>query len=415
MAKLLMMPKMGFDMEQGKIVRWLKEEGDVLKRGEKVAEIETEKVTIEVETFDDGLLHTIVAKEGEEVPVGQPIAVVSQPGEDVDLQALEVDIKGAGDSGIASPQENSPQIIEVADLQRTPPESGRVRASPLARRLAAEHGLDITRIAGSGPKGRIERRDIESAKAMASQDDPDSSLTPSAEVDSAFEDVELDKMRSAIARAMTQSKPGAPHFYVTMPIDMGAALALRKQLVELAPDEPSEPSVNDMVVRAVAFTLRNVPALNAWYLDGKVRHFHGIHVGVAVSLGQGLVVPVVRNTDKMSIYGLASATKALIERTREGRNRPDDFDGATVTISNMGALSREVEEFSAIINPPQAAILAVSAIIRQPVVRDNELGVADIMRVTLSVDHRVGDGSKAVEFLTEFKRLMEIPPSLLIS
>ncbi len=407
MAKTLMMPKMGFDMEQGKIVRWLKQEGDAVKRGEKVAEIETEKVTIEVENFDDGILHTIVAQEGEEVPVGQPIAVVAQEGEAVDLAALNITVSAAPATATTAPAEAAASDGAAVEAPAPAAPAGRVRASPLARRLAAEYGLDLASITGSGPLGRIERRDVEAARAAP----PVPAVTAAAGPE--YEDLEPTRMRAAIARAMTLSKPGAPHFYVTVPLDMGAALALRKQLVALAPDEAAQPSLNDLVIAGVARTLRNVPDLNAWFIDGKVRRFRRVHVGVAVSLDDGLVVPVVPDTDTKSVYQLATETKALIERTRSGRNRPQDFEGSTFTISNMGALTRDVEEFSAIINPPQAAILAVAASIRQPVVRDDRIATADIMRVTLSVDHRVGDGAKAVAFLVELKRIMENPLLLL--
>ena len=419
MAKTLMMPKMGFDMEQGKIVRWLKQEGAAVKRGEKVAEIETEKVTIEVENFDDGILHTIVAQEGEEVPVGEPIAVVAQPGEAVDLAALNITVSTAPATETAAAAEaaaSNGAAVETPAPETAPAApAGRVRASPLARRLAAEYGLDLANITGSGPLGRIERRDIEAARAAPPPAAPVPMPVPAvaAATGPDYEDIEPNRMRAAIARAMTLSKPGAPHFYVTLPIDMGATLALRKQLAALAPDESAQPSLNDMVIAGVARTLRNVPDLNAWFIDGNVRRFRRVHVGVAVSLDDGLVVPIVPDTDTKSVYQLAAETKALIERTRSGRNRPADFEGGTFTISNMGALTRDVEEFSAIINPPQAAILAVAASIRQPVVRDDQIVIADIMRVTLSVDHRVGDGAKAVAFLVELKRIMENPLLLL--
>ena len=419
MAKTLMMPKMGFDMEQGKIVRWLKQEGDAVERGEKVVEIETEKVTIEVENFDDGILHTIVAQEGEEVPVGQPIAVVAQPGEDVDLAALNITVSAAPAAPAEAAASNGAAVEAPAQETAPAAPAGRVRASPLARRLAAEYGLDLASISGSGPLGRIERRDIEAARAAPPAAAPPAAPAPlpapavAAAAGPEYEDIEPNRMRAAIARAMTISKPGAPHFYVTVPIDMGATMALRKQLAALAPDESAQPSLNDMVIAGVARTLRNVPDLNAWFIDGNVRRFRRVHVGVAVSLDDGLVVPVVHDTDTKSVYQLAAETKALIERTRSGRSRPEDFEGSTFTISNMGALTRDVEEFSAIINPPQAAILAVAASIRQPVVRDDQIVIADIMRVTLSVDHRVGDGAKAVAFLAELKRIMENPLLLL--
>ena len=419
MAKTLMMPKMGFDMEQGKIVRWLKQEGDAVERGEKVVEIETEKVTIEVENFDDGILHTIVAQEGEEVPVGQPIAVVAQPGEAVDLAALNITVSAPPAAPAEAAAGNGAAIEAPAQETAPAAPAGRVRASPLARRLAAEYGLDLASISGSGPLGRIERRDIEAARAAPPAAPPPAAPAPlpapavAATAGPEYEDIEPNRMRAAIARAMTLSKPGAPHFYVTVPIDMGATMALRKQLAALAPDESAQPSLNDMVIAGVARTLRNVPDLNAWFIEGNVRRFRRVHVGVAVSLDDGLVVPVVHDTDTKSVYQLAAETKALIERTRSGRSRPEDFEGSTFTISNMGALTRDVEEFSAIINPPQAAILAVAASIRQPVVRDDQIVIADIMRVTLSVDHRVGDGAKAVAFLAELKRIMENPLLLL--
>ena len=368
MAKTLMMPKMGFDMEQGKIVRWLKQEGDAVERGEKVVEIETEKVTIEVENFDDGILHTIVAQAGEEVPVGQPIAVVAQPGEDVDLAALNITVSAAPAAPAEAAASNGAAVEAPAQEAAPAAPAGRVRASPLARRLAAEYGLDLASISGSGPLGRIERRDIEAARAA-----PPAAPSPAAPPPAApapmpapavaatagpeYEDIEPNRMRAAIARAMTLSKPGAPHFYVTVPIDMGATMALRKQLAALAPDESAQPSLNDMVIAGVARTLRNVPDLNAWFIDGNVRRFRRVHVGVAVSLDDGLVVPVVHDTDTKSVYQLAAETKALIERTRGGRNRPEDFEGNTFTISNMGALTRDVEEFSAIINPPPGGYL----------------------------------------------------------
>ena len=292
MAKTLMMPKMGFDMEQGKIVRWLKQEGDAVKRGEKVAEIETEKVTIEVENFDDGILHTIVAQAGEEVPVGQPIAVVAQPGEAVDLAALNITISAAPATETAAPpaeaSASAGAAVEVPEPEAAPAApAGRVRASPLARRLAAEYGLDLASITGSGPLGRIERRDIEAARAAPPvAPPPPAAPAPmpapalAAATGPEYEDIEPNRMRAAIARAMTLSKPGAPHFYVTVPIDMGATMALRKQLAALAPDESAQPSLNDMVIAGVARTLRNVPVLNAWFIDGKVRRFRRVHVGI---------------------------------------------------------------------------------------------------------------------------------------
>ena len=350
------------------------------------------------------------------------IAVVAQPGEAVDLAALNITVSAAPATETAATEaaaSNGAAVEAPAPEVPSAAPAGRVRASPLARRLAAEYGLGLASITGSGPLGRIERRDIEAARAAPPVAPPPSAPAPmpvpavAAATGPDYEDIEPNRMRAAIARAMTLSKPGAPHFYVTVPIDMGATMALRKQLAALAPDESAQPSLNDMVIAGVARTLRNVPDLNAWFIDGKVRRFRRVHVGVAVSLDDGLVVPIVPDTDTKSVYQLAAETKALIERTRSGRNRPADFEGGTFTISNMGALTRDVEEFSAIINPPQAAILAVAASIRQPVVRDDQIVIADIMRVTLSVDHRVGDGAKAVAFLVELKRIMENPLLLL--
>lgn len=413
MAKPLVMPKMGFDNEQSTIVRWLKQAGEPVSRGEKVAEVETEKAGIEIENFHDGVLHTVLAQEGQEVPVGQPIAVIADSADEVvDLAALDIAPPGAAAADEVAQPLAAPDAAAAAagdGAVAAPAEAatpGRARASPLARRLAAEHSLDLTTIAGSGPEGRIERRDIEAAVAAP--------VAATGTEGQAFEDLEPSRMRQAIARAMNRSKPGAPHFYVTMPIDMGAALSLRCQLVGLAPDEVSRPSINDLVLAAVAQTLRQFPDLNAWFVEGKIRRFRRVNLGVAVALSDGLITPVIPDAETKSVYQLAAETKAVIERTRGGRNRPEDFNDVTFTVSNMGALSRDIEDFSAIINPPQAAILAVAAAIRQPVVRDDQIAIADVMRVTLSVDHRIGDGGSAAQFLIELKRLLEHPLLLLV-
>jgi pyruvate dehydrogenase E2 component (dihydrolipoamide acetyltransferase) len=416
MAELITMPKLGFDMAEGKLGEWLKKAGDTVTQGETILLVETDKASVEVPAFRSGVLLKILVAAGESVPIGTPIAAIGEAGETVEAETkAKVEVKA--EAKIEAKDEAKPEIkVEdegiVAD--------GRLAASPVALRMAAELGIDLRQVAGSGPGGRIIKRDIEAyvqenAKkpekkaAGAPPPMPIPSYEPTAE---GYRVEPLSGMRQTIARRMVDSKQQAPHFYVTTEIDMAPAMALRGQLNALLP-EAEKISVNDLIVKAAALTLRQFPGINASFAaDGIHIHDH-VHVGVAVARENGLVTAVLRDCDKTSLALLAIQTRELVGRTREGRMKPDDMMGATFTISNLGMF--DVEEFSAIITMPQAAALAVGAVKKIPVVNaDGQLAVGTRMKVTLSADHRVTDGAEVAKFLQALKAALEQPLRLVL-
>ena len=418
MVSEVVMPKMGYDMEEGKIVKWLKQEGDPVEKGEVIAEIETGKVNIEIEAFDSGILRKILAAPGETVPVGQPIAIIAGPDEELP----DVPANGKTVAVAEAPVEERPTVVErvAPEPEPFPPVKG-VKASPLARRLAEEYGVDITQIQGTGPGGRITRDDVKAyvkarRRVAPAPPTPERVEAPPPEALPRIpaERVPLTQMRRIVAQRMAQSRQQAPHFYVTMAIDMGKALELRRQLNEYAERaEQVKISVNDMVLKAAAQTLRRFPRVNASFAGDELVVYQEIHVGTAVATEEGLLTVVIPHTDQKSLLQIAKEAADKIARARAGKLRAEDLqvDG-TFTVSNLGMYG--VEEFVAIINPPQAAILAVGAIQPTPVVRDGEVVVAQIMRVTLSADHRVIDGAEAAQFLQELKRVLEDPMALLL-
>lgn len=385
------MPQMGFDMQEGTLVRWLKQPGDQVAKGEPIAEIETDKAVIEIEAFESGTVKELLVEEGATVPVGAPIMIIDT---------------GEGDGA-----------ADAADG------TGRVKASPLARRLAAEHGVDLRSVVGTGPGGRIVKVDVlQAAKTPAAQAAPAPAPAPAAPAPApvpaapaapALEDkvVPLSRMRQTIARRMAESKQQAPHFYVTMAVHMDKAMELRANLNALG-DGQFRVSVNDLVVKATAIALRKHPNLNASF-EGDAIRFHGaVHMAIAVALEDGLITPVVRDAHVKSLLQIAHEARELAELARAGRLAPDQYQGGTFTVSNLGMFG--VEEFSAIINPPQAAILAVSAVQDEAVVRDGQLTVGKVMRVTVSADHRVADGAQVALFLQDLKQILENPLRLLV-
>ncbi len=407
----IVMPKMGYDMTGGKIVRWLKHEGDPVSRGEPVAVIETEKVNIEIESFVEGTIARLLAKEGDTVPVGQPIAEVLAPGERPTVPAAP--------PPVARPEEVRPAAPPAAVPAPPPPPVAmeeRIKASPLARRLAEEHGIDLSQVRGTGPGGRITREDVEAViRAREARPAPPAAPpAPPAVVPGAppYEEVPISRMRQAIGHHMVESKTTAPHFYVTMEINMGEALRLRESLNQ-ALDEQSRVSINDMVLKAAAMALRKFPDLNASFVDQRIRMYKRVDMAVAVAVPDGLVTPVVQECDTKSLVQIARETKELAARAREGRLRQHEYVGGTFTVSNLGMFG--VEEFIAIINPPQTAILAVGAIRRHPIFVDDRLVPADIMKVTVSADHRVTDGARVAQFLQELRRILETPALLLLA
>ncbi len=447
--KKVEMPKMGDTMEEGKILRWIKKEGDPVKKGEMLAEVETDKVNIEIEAFASGTLRKILVSEGNSAPIGAAIALIGAADE-----PLSENPGGNGATktlATREPGEHSPgnaQSVPVQVLSSTvaaqttspaaniPGKGGRIFISPIARRIAQEHRLDYATLQGTGPNGRIIKMDVEAAlsrlqpvvtampeavgvpgaQPVPPQALPVSSTEPiMASIDTGeVVEIPLTAMRRTIARRLSQSMQTAPHFYVTSVIDTDKLAALRQQINEYAATDPSpvKVSFNDLIVKAVARALVRIPQVNVSFAEDRILQKKQVHIGVAVALEQGLIVPVLRNADQRGILDIARETRRLSEAAREGKLRPEDFSGGTFTVSNLGMF--DVDSFTAVINPPESAILAVGSIMPTPVVVDGQVVVRNRMKVTLSADHRAIDGAMAARFLQEVKRLLEEPFGLIL-
>lgn len=430
MAELITMPKLGFDMAEGKLSEWLKKPGEAMDQGETILLVETDKATVEVPAFRSGVLLDILVQAGESVPIGTPVAVVGEQGEKYDPKALGVQ-GGAATSATESTEKvgEAPPKAPAQQEQAAPAapqptselavaEVGRLMASPVAMRMAGELGIDLRQVQGSGPMGRIIKRDIETYiqerdKAPRAAATPPPMPTPSYEPTGAEYTVEsFSGIRQTIAKRMTESKQTVPHFYVTMDIDMGAAMALRSQLNALLPEE-DKISVNDLIQKACAVALRQFPKLNASWSPEGTRIHNQVNIGHAVARENGLLTAVVRDVDKKPLTQIARETRELVGRAREGRMKPDEMVGGTFTISNLGMF--EVDDFIAIINPPQAAILAVGAVQKVPVVNaEGQIVAGQRMKATLSADHRVTDGAAAARFMQAMKQALEEPMRLLL-
>jgi pyruvate dehydrogenase E2 component (dihydrolipoamide acetyltransferase) len=412
-AELITMPKLGFDMAEGILVEWVKKVGDAVEEDDVIAIIETDKANVEVNPFKTGILRQLLVKEGDIVPVGEAIAVIGSADEEIDVAALGVPTQ-------------APQVVEKKEVpvaavapsrEELPAPAGKVTASPVTRRMAQELGIELGQLSGSGPGGRIIKRDLEAylkererAPAVAPAPPiPTPAYEPTTE---AYQVVPLSPMRKTIGRRMNESKTQAPHFYITMEVDMAAAMALRKQLNTMMPDE-TKISVNDLLIKAAAVALTEFPNINASFAGDAVHVHNQINIGIAVARETGLLTTVVKDCDTKSLARIAQESRALVARAREGRMQADDMIGGTFTISNLGMFG--VDDFIAIINPPQAAILAVGGVQRVPVVtEEGELAVGTRMKVTLSADHRVTDGAEAAQFLVTFKAALEQPMRLVL-
>lgn len=438
MAEYIVMPKLGFDMREGVLNNWLKQVGDTISKGEVVAEIESDKATLELEAQVAGTLLHLLHAPGDVVPIGANLAIVGQPGEDV--SAL------TGGNGTAAesypptpppppaPEEkatpaaaSTPEVLAAAEAApataAAPDDSypAGVKATPVARRLAEEKNIDLRRVTGSGPDGRITKADVEAFAAVSPAAPPQPAAVAKAvptpapsELPAAgpeSEEVALTRLRSAIGRRMVESKTTVPHFYVTTEIDMAPALALRKQVNAALPDE-AKVSVNDMIVKAAALAVRDFPNLNAAFAGDKIIRHKRINIGSAVAIEGGLTTIVQKDTDTSTLSKIATDNRQMIARAREGKVRPDDVEGGTFTVSNLGVY--EVDHFIAIINPPEAAILAIGSAREVPVVKDGQLAVGMRMKATISADHRVTDGAEAAQFMQRFKELLENPLRLLV-
>ena len=406
----ILMPALSPTMKEGNLVKWNKEEGEEVAIGDVIAEIETDKATMEVEAVDDGVLAKILVAGGtENVAVNALIALMLE--EDEDASALE-DYEASSTSTSTSPATaETPSAPEEdtkpAPSSKTSNSDERVFATPLAKRIAADKGLDLKSVQGSGPHGRIVKADVESAQTSSVQP-TSSTATPSGP--SSFKDEPLNNMRKVIARRLQESKQKVPHFYLSVDCQIDALLKLRKELNTAQEDQKI--SVNDMVIKAVAMALKDVPEANASYMGDTVRLYDSADISVAVAIEGGLITPIVFGAEHRGLTNISATMKDLAGRAREGKLKPEEFQGGSFSISNLGMYG--IKQFNAIINPPQACILAVGAGVQQPVVKDGSLVPATVMNCTLSVDHRVVDGAVGAEFMNAFKKRIENPLLLLI-
>jgi len=423
MAETISMPKLGFDMSEGTLIRWVKNEGEQIKKGDVLAEIETDKATVEVESSASGIVRKLLAGQGEVVPVGAPIAIVGSADEKIadvapaaGTQAQPAKTAAPGAALPRAPERG--QVAPVPVPAPTPlagPATGPVKASPLAKKMARDAKVDLARLRGTGPGGRIVRKDVEAAAVGGALQAP--AAATAAQFASvpigarADETVQPSRLRQAIARRMTESKATAPHFYVTHEFKLDALLGVRSQLNDYLP-ENEKLSVNDFIVKAVALALRAFPNLNASFAGEQVIRHGAVNVSVAVAVENGLLTVVNRYADQKPVRQIASELKEMVARARTGKVRPDDIEGSTFSVSNLGMY--DVENFIAILNPPEAAILAVGSARELPVVEDGQIQAGWRMKATISVDHRVSDGAEAARFMQTLASFLENPARILI-
>lgn len=430
MAEKIEMPKLSDTMEEGVIAKWNVKEGDKVESGDVIAEVETDKATMEVEVFDAGTILKILVDEGDAVPLGGAMAIVGEEGEDISdlLEESEQPESGKKEEKKEEKKEDSssksssgdfdPILGDVNGKERSSKtgeksasapsdqsdDNGRIKASPLARKMAEDKGIDLTTVSGSGPDGRIIKKDIEEYKESAGT----AAAAPSFESEEP-EEQKISQMRKTIARRLSESKFSSPHFYETIDIDMEAAMAARSGLNEVS---DVKISFNDIIVKACAHALRRHPAVNSSWLDDVIRKHGDVNVAVAVAIDEGLMTPVINHCDKKNLRQISAETRELAELARNRKLQPEQMEGSTFTISNLGMFG--IEEFTAIINPPNACILAVGAIRDVPVVKNGEVVPGKRMKVTLSSDHRIVDGAKAAQFLNTVRQMLENPLSMLL-
>ena len=434
MASKVIMPKLSPTMEEGQIARWLKKEGDKVSMGEPLAEIDTDKATMEMQALANGVLRKILINDGESAPLGQLIAVIGEP--DEDIAALLSEASAAASTPAPSPTPApAPTSTEVEAPSAAPvPEanghaapvatasaSGRMIVSPLAARMAAEAGIDLRSLQGSGPGGRIIKRDIEAAMSQPASTAVSTGTFPRAveplrfqpaavAAASPYRDEPASEIRRTIARRLVTSIGPVPHFFLTSEIEMDRAAEMRRGINALDPD--LKISVNDIVIKVVATALVQHPAVNASFQDKFIRYYEHADIGVAVAIEDGLITPVIRGADQKSLSQIAGEVREMAERARSRKLKPEEYTGATFSISNLGMFG--IDEFTAVINPPEGGILAVGAMAAKPVVRDSEIVIRQMMRVTMSCDHRVIDGATGAKFLQTVKKILENPLYLVV-
>ena len=414
-------------MEEGQVARWLKKEGDKVSMGEPLAEIDTDKATMEMQALSAGVLRKVLIHEGESAPLGQPIAIIGEPDEDISellkTATAAAPAKEAVETPAKPPESDKAPAIEKPTAEPAPaskPEpstdgrraaGGRMLVSPIAARMAAEAGVDLNSVQGSGPAGRIIKRDVEEAMKAPK---PGARLRPLAMPraqpgavygPSAYRDEPMSEMRRTIARRLVTSLGPIPHFFLTTEIEMDRAADMRQQINTLYSD--AKVSINDVIIKVAAVALIQHPHVNASFQDKTVRYYEHADIGVAVATENGLITPVIRAADAKSLIDIASEVRELAGRARERKLKPEEYMGATFSISNLGMFG--IDEFTAVINPPEAAILAIGAMVEKPVARNGEIEIHKTMRVTMSCDHRVVDGAVGAQFLQTFKQILENP------
>ncbi|MEQ8363861.1 MAG: pyruvate dehydrogenase complex dihydrolipoamide acetyltransferase [Cyclobacteriaceae bacterium] len=420
-AEIVRMPKMSDTMTDGVIAAWHKKVGDTVKSGELMAEVETDKATMEYESYNSGTVLYLGAKEKDAIPVDGVLAIVGEKDADwktllkaSEQEAPKEEASASKPAAASAPAATSSSSSSTSSSSSSHSSNGRLKASPLAKKMAKDLGYDIGKIEGSGDNGRITKKDIENYKPGASSSKASAStgapvVLPSVVGEESFEEVTVSQMRKTIARRLSESKFTAPHFYLTMEINMDKAIEARKSINEIA---PVKISFNDFVIKAVAASLRQHPDVNVSWLGDKIRKNHHVHIGVAVAVKDGLVVPVVRFADNKSLAHISTEVKDLAQRAHDKKLQPSDWEGSTFTISNLGMFG--IEEFTAIVNPPDACILAVGGIKETPIVKNGQVVPGNVMKVTMSCDHRAVDGAVGSAFLKTLKGLLEDPVRILI-
>ena len=430
MAEIIRMPKMSDTMEEGVIAGWLKKVGDEVKSGDILAEVETDKATMELESYDDGFLLHVGVKDGESVPVDGVIAIIGEKGENIDDILKEVSNEQNNNEAVDAKEEkeeivdeddpveenlelkdeevkNTDDKIEDINIDFSN-ESDRIKASPLAKKLASEKGVDISMVKGSGDGGRIIKEDIENFKHSENIPTKEVKL-PEIYSKESYEEIPVSQMRKTISKRLAESKFSAPHFYLTMEIDMDNCIEGRNKINETS---DVKISFNDIIIKAAAVSLRKHPMVNASFLTDKIRVNNHIHIGVAVAVDEGLLVPVIRFADNKSLSHISTEVRNLAGKAKNKELQPSDWEGNTFTISNLGMFG--IDEFTAIINPNDACILAVGGIKNTPVVKNGEIVPGNVMKVTLSCDHRIVDGAIGSAFLKTLKELIEDPIKILV-
>ncbi len=431
MATKVHMEALSPTMEEGQLVRWLKAEGDPVSNGEVIAEIETDKATMELVARGEGILRKILLSEGDVAPVGEVIAIIAGAEEDIgDLPSAAVPSRqGVSTPGALATEPEKPKVgdgdqvapaepLESGTMGSEIAEAGRLKASPLARRLAEEVGLDLQRVSGSGPGGRIVVRDVEAAKSGGvAAPVPSSSMmdkAPSRPVspEQEFEDITLSQMRKTIAKRLVESLGPVPHFFLRVTLDMTRALEARKRVNQLLKAEGEKVSINDFVLKATAAALERHPEVNAQWAGEAIRRHYRVHLGVAVAVEDGLITPVIRDASRKGLAEISREVRELASRGKEKRLQPEEYTGSTFSVSNLGMFG--IHEFTGVINPPEAGILALGRIEETPVVVEGEVVVRPLMKVTMSCDHRVIDGATGARFLQTLKEMLEEPAAMLV-